>query len=50
MQEKGPYISCPVSFNNNEHMSDGQIVSVTDLDSLGGHYRVRFNALGTMGI
>ena len=26
-------------------MSNGRIVSVTDLDSLAGHYGVRFNAL-----
>ena len=26
-------------------MSNGQIVSVTDLDSFGGHYEVAFNAL-----
>ena len=28
-----------------QQMSNGRIVSVTDLDSLGGHYGVRFNAL-----
>ena len=27
-------------------MSNGRIVSVTDLDSLAGHYGVIFNALG----
>ena len=28
-----------------QQMSNGRIMSVTDLDSLGGHYGVRFNAL-----
>ena len=28
-------------------MGNGQVVSVTDLDSFGGHYEVAFNALRT---
>ena len=43
MQEKGTYISCPLSLK--QQVSNGRILSVTDLDSLGGHYGVRFNAL-----
>ena len=43
MQEISTYITCPLSLINK--MSNGRIVSVTDLDSLAGHYGVRFNAL-----
>ena len=42
MQEKGTYITCPLSLNNKGAMVES---CLTDLDSLGGHYGVRFNAL-----